>query len=232
MFEVNTHTWRSLSHLPGKPSARAEAMMWIVPEELSLIVSGGRGPFRRGLDLTRRDTFRLHLLNGWTEISQTGAVAELANRSTEVATVRNHSENFTTTVYAFSGSSSTLPAFVNRPDGLQKNLVRYKNGWKEVEAASPVPRARTHHPIAHSKKLNALFIYGGYTNDAVNGAGLFTPENYLGGLWKFDINSGAWTQFVFDENNGPGHRDNAKLIVDDRQDRIWQARQQPQPMEK
>lgn len=220
VFEVDTLTWRSLSHHPGGPSARAEAMMWNVPEELSLIVSGGRGPFRRGLDLTHRDTFRFHLLTGWTEISQTATEAERANRSTEAVPVRKQSEKHKTTAYAFSGSSSTLPAFVNRPDGLQKNLVRYKKGWKIV-AASPVPRARSHHPLAYSKQLHALFIYGGYTNDAVNGTGLFTPENYLGDLWQFDIDSATWAQLVFDEDNGPGHRDNAKLIIDEHQDRIW-----------
>ena len=219
VFDVDTLTWRSLSQYPGGPSARAEAMMWSVPEELSLIVSGGRGPFRRGLDLTHRDTFRFDLVTGWTEISQTATEAERANRSTEAVAVRKK-EKHKTVAYAFSGSSSTLPAFINRPDGLQHDLVRYKNGWKII-AGSPAPRARAHHPLVYSKGWNALFIYGGYTNDAVNGTGLFTPENYLGDLWQFDIDSETWEQLVFDEADGPGHRDNAKLIVDEHQDRIW-----------
>jgi hypothetical protein len=83
-----------------------------------------------------------------------------------------------TVAYAFSGSSSTLPAFVNRPDGLQHDLVRFKNGWKQVATGSPAPRARAHHPLVYSEGWNALFVYGGYTNDAVNVTGLLR-RNYL-----------------------------------------------------
>ncbi len=126
-----------------------------------------------------------------------------------------------TVAYAFSGSSSTLPAFINRSDGLQHDLVRYKNGWKQVATGSPGPRARAHHPLVYAQGWNALLVYGGYTNDAVNGTGLFTPENYLEDLWMFDVGTETWDQLVFDEAGGPGHRDNAKLIADEHNDRIW-----------
>lgn len=221
VFDVETLTWYSLSQYPGGPSARAEAMMWNVPEDNALIVSGGRGPFRRGLELQYRDTFEFDLVRGWRQVSQSAAKAARANRSTEAVPVRKQNGNHQTTAYAFSGSSSTLPAFVNRPDGLQHNLVRYKNGWKEVATDSPAPRARAHYPLVYSRSYNALFLYGGYTNDAVNGTGVFSPENYLGDLWMFDLDSETWAQIAFDEDGGPGHRDNAKLIVDEHHDRIW-----------
>lgn len=221
VFDAGTSTWYSLSQYPGGPSARAEAMMWNVAEDHALIVSGGRGPFRRGLELQHRDTFRFDLLNGWTQVAQTAAEAERANRSTEAVPVQKKHGKHKTTAYAFAGSSSTLPAFVNRPDGLQHNLVRYKNGWKEVTTSSPAPRGRAHYPLAYSESSNALYLYGGYTNDAVNGTGVFSPENYLGDLWKLDLDTETWVQLAFDEDDGPGHRDNAKLFVDEHHDRIW-----------
>ncbi|WP_236643987.1 kelch repeat-containing protein [Sorangium cellulosum] len=49
-------------------------------------------------------------------------------------------------------------------------------------------------------------LYGGYTNDAVNGTGLFTPENYLGDLWMLDVDTETWEQIAFDEDSGPGRR--------------------------
>jgi Galactose oxidase, central domain/Kelch motif len=220
VFDVDTLTWYDLSQYPGGPSARAESMMWCVAEDGELFVSGGRGPFRRGLDLTHQDTFRFDPMHGWTEISQSVAEIGRANRSTEAVAVREKGKH-KTVAYAFSGSSSTLPAFINRPDGLQHDLVRYKNGWKQVAAGSPAPRARAHHPLVYSEGWNALIVYGGYTNDAVNGTGLFTPENYLGDLWMFDIGTETWEQIVFDEAGGPGHRDNAKLIADEHNGRIW-----------
>lgn len=221
VFDVATSTWHSLSHYPGGPSPRAEAMLWYVPETRSLIVSGGRGPFRRNQELQYRDTFRFQLSTGWSAVPQKPSEAALANRSTEAVAVPKNAAGHKTVAYAFSGSSSTLPAFINRPDGLQPNLIRYKQGWKEVAVAAPGPRARAHFPLAYSKKAHALFLYGGYTNDAVNGTGLFTPENYLGDLWTFDIASATWEQLVFDPTTGPGPRDNAKLIIDDHQDRLW-----------
>ncbi|WP_441290510.1 hypothetical protein ACSRUE_08085 [Sorangium sp. KYC3313] len=130
-FDVDTSTWYDLGQHPGGPSARAESMMWCVAEEDALIVSGGRGPFRRGLDLTHQDTFRFDPVHGWTQIAQSAAELGRANRSTEAVAVRKKGKH-KTVAYAFSGSSSTLPAFINRPDGLQHNLVRYKNGWKQV----------------------------------------------------------------------------------------------------
>ena len=219
VFDVDTLTWYDLGQHPGGPSARAEAMMWSVAEDDALIVSGGRGPFRRGLDLTHQDTFRFDSLHGWTQIAQSAAEIGRANRSTEAVAVREKGKH-KTVAYAFSGSSSTLPAFVNRPDGLQHDLVRYKNGWKQIDAA-PAPRARAHHPLVYAEEWNALIVYGGYTNDAVNGTGLFTPENYLGDLWMFDLDTESWHQLLFDEAGGPGHRDNAKLIADEHNNRIW-----------
>ncbi|KYG02910.1 hypothetical protein BE21_04840 [Sorangium cellulosum] len=219
-FDVDALTWYDLGQYPGGPSARAESMMWCVAEEDALIVSGGRGPFRRGLDLTHQDTFRFDPVHGWTQIAQSAAEIGRANRSTEAVAVRKKGKH-KTVAYAFSGSSSTLPAFINRPDGLQHDLVRYKNGWKQVATGSPAPRARAHHPLVYAEGWNALLVYGGYTNDAVNGTGLFTPENYLGDLWMFDIGTETWDQLVFDEAGGPGRRDNAKLIADERNDRIW-----------
>jgi len=220
VFDVATQTWHDLSPYPGGPTPRAEPMMWCIAEDVALIVSGGRGPFRRGLDLTHQDTFRFDAVHGWRQISQNAAEIRRANRSTEAVAVREK-PNHKTVAYAFSGSSSTLPAFINRPDGLQHDLVRYKNGWKQVSTGSPVPRARAHHPLVYSEGFNALFVYGGYTNDAVNGTGTFTPENYLGDLWKLDLRTESWDQLVFDEAGGPGHRDNAKLVVDDQNGRIW-----------
>jgi hypothetical protein len=220
VFDVATLTWVDLSQYPGGPSARAESMMWCVAEDDALIVSGGRGPFRRGLDLTHQDTFRFDRVHGWTEISQSAAEIARANRSTEAVAVRKKGTH-KTIAYAFSGSSSTLPAFINRPDGLQHDLVRYKNGWRQVATGSPAPRARAHHPLVYAEGWNALFVYGGYTNDAVNGTGLFTPENYLSDLWRFDLDTETWDQLVFDEAGGPGHRDNAKLIPDEPNNRIW-----------
>lgn len=219
-FDVDTHTWIDLSQYPGGPSARAEAMMWSVSEDAALMVSGGRGPFRRGLDLTHQDTFHFDFVNGWTEITQSPAEIARANRSTEAVAVREKGKH-KTVAYAFSGSSSTLPAFVNRPDGLQHNLVDYKNGWKETHVGSPAPRARAHHPLVYAEDWNVLFVYGGYTNDAVNGTGIFTPENYLGDLWMFDIATKTWHPIPFNEAGGPGHRDNAKLLADEQNGRIW-----------
>lgn len=222
-FDVDTLTWYDLSQVPGGPSARAESMMWCIAEDDALIVSGGRGPFRRGLDLTHQDTFRFDPVHGWTEISQNAAEIRRANRSTEAVAVRKKGTH-KTVAYAFSGSSSTLPAFINRPDGLQHDLVRYKNGWKQAATGATVPigpRARAHHPLVYSEGWNALIVYGGYTNDAVNGTGTFTPENYLGDLWLFDLDTETWEQIVFDEAGGPGHRDNAKLIADEHNNRIW-----------
>lgn len=220
VFDIDTRTWSDLGNHPGGPSARAEAMMWSVAEDDALIVSGGRGPFRRGLDLTHQDTFRFDLVHGWTEIPQSATEIARANRSTEAVAVREKDKH-KTVAYAFSGSSSTMPAFINRPDGLQHDLVRFKNGWKQVAAGAPMPRARAHHPLVYAEGWNALIVYGGYTNDAVNGTGLFTPENYLGDLWMFDLDTETWQQFVFDETSGPGRRDNAKLIADEHNGRIW-----------
>ncbi|WP_437931581.1 kelch repeat-containing protein [Sorangium sp. So ce291] len=219
-FDVDALTWYDLGQYPGGPSARAESMMWCVAEDDALIVSGGRGPFRRGLDLTHQDTFRFDPVHGWTQIAQSAAEIGRANRSTEAVAVRKKGKH-KTVAYAFSGSSSTLPAFINRPDGLQHDMVRYKNGWKQVATGSPAPRARAHHPLVHAEGWNALLVYGGYTNDAVNGTGTFTPENYLGDLWRFDLDTETWDQLVFDEAAGPGHRDNAKLIADEHQGGIW-----------
>lgn len=220
VFDVDTLTWSDLGGYAGGPSARAESMMWSVAEDGALFVSGGRGPFRRGLDLTHQDTFRFDPVQGWTQISQSAAEIGRANRSTEAVAVRRKGKQ-KTVAYAFSGSSSTLPAFINRPDGLQHDLVRFKNGWKQAATGSPAPRARAHHPLIYAEGWNALFVYGGYTNDAVNGTGTFTPENYLGDLWRFDLDTETWEQIVFDEAGGPGHRDNAKLVADEQNGRIW-----------
>lgn len=220
VFDVATLSWSDLGQYASGPSPRAESMMWCVAEDDEVIVSGGRGPFRRGLDLTHQDTFRFDSVHGWRQISQNAAEIARANRSTEAVAVREKGKN-KTIAYAFSGSSSTLPAFINRPDGLQHNLVRFKNNWKEVSTGTPAPRARAHHPLVYAEGWNDLFVYGGYTNDAVNGTGTFTPENYLGDLWRFDLDREKWDQITFNEGGGPGHRDNAKLIVDEHNNRIW-----------
>src|SRR4029077_17624806 len=92
VFDVDTLTWYDLGpssgQYPGGPSARAEPMMWCVAEDGALIVSGGRGPFRRGLDLTHQDTYRFDPVHGWTQISQNAAEIGRANRSTEAVAVR------------------------------------------------------------------------------------------------------------------------------------------------
>lgn len=88
--------------------------------------------------------------------------------------------------------------------------------WYDLGQCPGGPSARV-----YSEDWNALFVYGGYTNDAVNGTGLFTPENYLGDLWMLDVDTETWDQLVFDEAGGPGHRDNAKLIADEHNGRIW-----------
>ena len=73
-----------------------------------------------------------------------------------------------------------------RPGPLQERL-------EAVATGSPAPRARAHHPLIYAEGWNALFVYGGYTNDAVTGTGLFTPENYLGDLWRFDLDGDLGT---------------------------------------
>lgn len=55
----------------------------------------------------------------------------------------------------------------------------------------------------------------------MNGTGVFSPENYLGDLWKLDLDTDTWVELAFDEAGGPGHRDNAKLFVDEHHDRLW-----------
>src|SRR6185295_10656544 len=131
---------------PASPSFRpSDRRSFAVPARLSL-----GSALRRRLDLTHQDTFRFGPVQRWTQISQSAAEIGRVNRSTEAVAVRKKGKH-KTVAYAFSGSSSTLPAFINRPDGLQHDLVRYKNGWKQVSTGSPVPRARAHHPLVYSE---------------------------------------------------------------------------------
>jgi len=195
-------------------------MMWVDPKSHHVFVSGGRGRFRSGTDLTYSDTFVFNPFNlEWELFPQTQAQQQIANRST-IAVVASNKRP-----YVFSGSSSTLPGFINRPGGLRYNVISFKeqgwNGWKNITLGTenPTPTPRAHHPLGYSAQQNSLFTYGGYTSDP-NG-GTFTEANYLGDFWRFDLEDEVWSQYTFNVAQSPGKRDDSLMVVDDVNDRIW-----------
>jgi len=220
VFDVSTKTW---TELPGTysliepPAPRAEPMIWIDDEVV--VVSGGRGPFRRNRDLTFSDTYYYYTeFATWELIDESN---NRANRSCEAAVVADPQPG--SSAYAFSGSSSTLPAFVNRPGGLRDDLVRYvpPSGWKNVgiNELSPIPTPRAHHCLIYVEHTDSLFTYGGYTKDPL-GTGTFTERNYLGDLWEFRFHTRTWVNYAFTGPN-PGKRDNSKLFYDEQHERLW-----------
>jgi len=98
------------------------------------------------------------------------------------------------------------------------------SGWSVVPTTSTsVPHPRAHHPLVYSEESDSLFTYGGYRDDPSGNGGTFVAGNYLDDLWRFDLNTKTWHQYTFSTTAGtyPGIRDNAKLIPDDDNNRIW-----------
>lgn len=224
-FYIDARTWVSFEGYPNAPEPRVEPMFFPGTDG-SVISCGGRGPFRRRMDLTFSDCFQFHEKTGWKLISQPAATQAFANRSTEAT---GHFNKNCGRAYAFSGTSSTMPSFVNLPGALQTNVITMEDtchpegGWSELKPKNnaPVPRGRGHHPIVYSHRNKALYVYGGYTNDPLQNA-TFSERNYLDDFWSFSVNSRKWKQYVPAAGEPhPGKRDNAKLFIDDRKERVW-----------
>ena len=227
VFDVATETWidLSVSSTGMTPEPRAEPMMWVGQTESGVdvvAVAGGRGPFRRGKDLTFSDTHYYNIQTGrWVLVDESNP---RANRSCEAAVVSDPQPG--SSAYAFSGSSSTMPAFANRVGGFRDDLVRYvpPSGWKKVgiNELSPIPPPRGHHCLIYSESTDSLFTYGGYTKDPLL-TGTFTDRNYLGDLWEFRFKTRTWVQHAPSDSSAitPGKRDNSKLFYDDQNDRLW-----------
>lgn len=217
VFDVATSTWTTLPSSTG-PSPRADSMTW-VDKAGAVFVAGGRGRFRTGTDLTLNDTWAFDPEDlDWNQIDQTRAQEITANRSTGVVVAKNGRP------YVFSGSRSTLAGYINRPGAIQTNVATFKSsnwlGWQNVSTVSAsTPVGRSFHSIGYSAQLSSIFVYGGYTSDP-NG-GLFTSANYLDDLWRFDIDTNIWTKYSFNVTQSPGKRDNMKMVVDDKNGRIW-----------
>jgi len=214
VFDPSTSTWTDLSSFPNGPSARAESMLW--PTDSGIGLAGGRGPFRRGLDLTHNDTYQFVVNGGWVSLGE----SVHANRSTEAAVdVRKGSY----TAYAFSGSSSTLGRFVNRVGGLRTDVVTYSptEGWNSVALhhSSPVPTPRAHHCWIANDNGKSMFTYGGYTADPT-GVDVFGAVNFLGDLWEYKTKAKKFVNHTW-TGADPGHRDNSKLFYDASHDRLW-----------
>eukprot|EP01132_Coremiostelium_polycephalum_P004085 gene4085-5113_t len=208
VFDVDTYQWTNLSS-PTAPVARAEAMMWVDKKSGNVYMAGGRHRFRTGMNLEYNTTHVFDVkTRNWSLVPQTFEQELLANRSTEAHTIGKRA-------YAYSGSTSTLPAYVNIPGALQTNVVyfdRKSGGWHNVSGITGViPTPRVHHHLVYSKELNSFFTYGGYTMDPLRNT-TFGIRNFLGDLWRFDLNTLRWTNMPFNTTNSPGLRDNAKFI--------------------
>ncbi|KYQ91369.1 hypothetical protein DLAC_08325 [Tieghemostelium lacteum] len=205
IFDVKTYTWTNLES-NSTPIGRAEAMLWVDKRTGYPHLSGGRYRFRSGQNIEYNTTHYYNTAtNSWTELSQTVAQQNMANRSTEAILIRQKA-------YAYAGSTSTLGSFINRPGGIQNNVIEFdrNNGWSIVEAIGAIPTPRAHHHLGYDKDTNSIFTYGGYTKDPVGNA-TFSPNNYLSDLWRFDLDTRTWINYQFN-GTSPGKRDNAKIV--------------------
>ncbi|EGC36720.1 hypothetical protein DICPUDRAFT_31376 [Dictyostelium purpureum] len=212
VLDLKTLVWTNLLG-SDTPAPRAEAMLWGDENGKYVYLSGGRGPFRRGKDLTFNDTFAYNVMESkWYQIYQTPEQQQLANRSTEAKVVGNKA-------YAYAGTSSTMSSFINKPGAIQTNVIVYEDikGWKNVTVNCDkckdqcIPTPRGHHHLCYNKERNSLFTYGGYTKDS-NGTSSFAPTNYLEDLWEFNLENSTWTQHMNSTNVTPGLRDNGKFV--------------------
>ncbi|KAM9964955.1 hypothetical protein ACTFIW_004752 [Dictyostelium discoideum] len=209
VFNVKTSSWTNLM-APSSITPRAETMMFLDKRGDYVYLSGGRGPFRRGINIVYNSTQRYDVRKKvWTELNQTPFQQNLANRSVEAETVSRTGKSYT-----FSGSTSTLPGFIRVPGALKTDTIVFDsvNGWQQVDVVGASPTPRAHHHLLYNEELNSIFTYGGYTNCST-----YTSNecNYLGDLWSLDLSTKVWKQHLFDVTKGPGNRDNAKFIYAD-----------------